>query len=71
MFQIQEWDYLDFWHTTEKISYMVVEEGTHELSDGTWIEAGKTFGGKKWQGVEFAAPFEKAPIVISQITTQS
>jgi hypothetical protein len=44
---------------------MVVEEGTHELSDGTWIEAGKTMGGKKWSNVELEAPFEKAPIIIS------
>jgi hypothetical protein len=50
--------YLDFWHTTEKISYMIAEEGTHELSDGTWIEAGITKGAKSWSDVEFRAPFE-------------
>jgi len=44
---------------------MIVEEGTHELSDGTWVEAGITNGGKKWSNVEFNAPFEKAPIVLS------
>jgi hypothetical protein len=40
--QMQEWSYLDGPHTTETISYMIVEEGQHTLYDGTLIEAGKT-----------------------------
>jgi hypothetical protein len=27
---------------------MIVEEGVHQLSDGTFIEAGKTMVNKKW-----------------------
>jgi hypothetical protein len=41
--------YLDIKHTTETLSYMVVERGIHELSDGTWVEAGHAKKiGKKW-----------------------
>jgi len=48
---------------------MIVEEGTHRLNDGTWIEAGKVVSGSEWVNVKFDAEFKKAPIVISQITT--
>jgi hypothetical protein len=37
---IQEWDYLDGPHTTESLSYMVVEAGRHNMPDGTQYEAG-------------------------------
>jgi len=46
--------YLDIVHTTETVSYMVVERGIHELSDGTWVEAGhKKNIGKKWKTIKF------------------
>ena len=32
--QIQEWSYLDTWHTTEEISWMVVEAGHYTFPDG-------------------------------------
>lgn len=38
--QIQEWDYLDGPHTTESLSWMVVEAGHHQMPDGTWYDAG-------------------------------
>ncbi|WP_156783706.1 hypothetical protein [Synechococcus sp. WH 7805] len=38
--RLQEPNYKDGYHTNETISYMVVEEGTWELSDGTKLEAG-------------------------------
>ncbi|MFC1758347.1 cadherin domain-containing protein [Planctomycetota bacterium] len=40
--QIDEWDYLDGVHGSETASYMVMEAGTHTLSDGTRLVAGKT-----------------------------
>ena len=39
--QIDEWDYLDGVHGTETASYMVIEAGTHTLSNGTRLVAGK------------------------------
>jgi hypothetical protein len=69
-FQFQEWTYLDFTHAKESISYMIVEDGVHQLSDGTFIEAGKTMVNKKWVKVQFDADFKRAPNVFTQITTQ-
>jgi hypothetical protein len=67
--QMQEWSYLDGPHTKETISYMVVEEGSHQLYDGTQIEAGKT-NVRSAKVVRYKSKFDKAPIVFSQITTQ-
>jgi hypothetical protein len=66
---MQEWQYLDGPHTKETISYMVVEEGEHQLYDGTWIMAGSkpVRGGSV---VRFSKKFAKAPIVFTQLTTQ-
>ncbi len=36
---IQEWLYLDVWHVTEDISYMVVEAGHYKIGDHEY-EAG-------------------------------
>jgi hypothetical protein len=52
-FNIQEWAYLDGAHMKESISYMIVEEGVHQLKDGTWVEAGKIVGGSEWNNVKF------------------
>jgi hypothetical protein len=35
LIRIQEWDYLDGWHTQETVSYIVMERGTHLLDNGT------------------------------------
>jgi hypothetical protein len=69
-FQFQEWTYLDGPHTKESVSYMIVEEGVHQLNDGTFIEAGKTMVYNRWAKVEFDAEFKRAPNVFSQITSQ-
>jgi hypothetical protein len=64
-FQIQEWIYLDGKHNLESVSYMIVEEGEHQLNDGTWIEAGKAVVGSEWVDVKFDADFTKKPVVFS------
>lgn len=67
---MQEWEYLDIVHTTETVSYMVVERGIHELSDGTWIEAGHAQKIKKrWTRVKFEHKFTETPVVLTQIST--
>jgi len=38
--RVQEWDYLDGVHAWETVSYVVMERGSHFLSDGTQVEAG-------------------------------
>jgi hypothetical protein len=67
---MQEWSYLDQAHTTETVSYMVAEEGSWKLPDGTWFEAGKAAGTSKWKTVKFVHKFTKTPVVFTQITTQ-
>jgi hypothetical protein len=57
--QIQEWTYLDFVHTKETVSYMIVEEGTHKLKDGTLIQAGKTIGSRNIKSINLARDFKK------------
>jgi hypothetical protein len=70
--QMQEWSYLDGPHTKETVSFMVVESGAHKLPDGSWVVAGAGTKNVKRQSkiVKFAADFDKAPVVFSQITTQ-
>jgi serralysin len=58
--------YLDIVHTTETVSYMVIERGIHELSDGTWVEAGHAKNiGKKWKRIKFTHKFDSKPVVLT------
>jgi hypothetical protein len=49
---------------------MIVEDGVHQLSDGTFVEAGKTIVKNKWVKIDFEAEFKRAPNVFTQITSQ-
>lgn len=68
-FRIEEWSYLDGSHGPEQIRYMVVESGTHELSDGTRVEAGTTTGNHQFTDVSFDHMFDLAPVSFSQCQT--
>jgi hypothetical protein len=68
-FQIDEWDYLDESHTSEAVSWMVVEAGEHTLAGGTVIKAGKVSAGNTWKAVSFPSAFAAAPVVFSQVAT--
>jgi hypothetical protein len=63
--RIQEWLYLDQWHTVENVSYMVVEAGEHILPDGTMWQAGTYAldGTLKWKQVTFPGSFLDKPLV--------
>ncbi|RKT47461.1 PKD domain-containing protein [Thiocapsa rosea] len=69
--RVQRWDYLDDAHELELVSYLVVERGLHELSDGTLIEAGSLETGvtQAFQRQSFGAPFEEAPVVFAAVTS--
>jgi hypothetical protein len=67
--QIQEWAYLDGPHTTENLSYMVVEAGHHQMNDGTWYDAGHVSVDDPFQEVPFHGAFDAQPVVFSQIMT--
>jgi hypothetical protein len=66
---IQEWDYLDGWHTTETASYIVMERGSYTLEDGTKVEAGRFDTNKtgSFGGVSFSQAFNQVPVVVSAV----
>jgi metal-dependent HD superfamily phosphatase/phosphodiesterase len=67
-FQIDEWDYLDGGHATETIGYLVLEAGSHTLTDGTKMVAGKTTANHKWRNVSLS-DFDNTPVVLAQVTS--
>jgi PKD repeat protein len=69
--RLQEWDYLDGWHANEKVGYVVVERGSHQLPNGAWLEADEipVGTGNSWQAGSFLAPFATTPIVLTSVAT--
>ncbi len=69
--QIDEWDYLDGVHGTEKISWLAIASGTHTLDNGVVIQAGLTTATNQNNvNVVFNTPFTgSAPVVVSQVMT--
>jgi len=69
--RIQEWDYLNGIHTTENVSYIVMERGIYILEDGTKVEAGRfdtdATGSFGWSG--FSQTFNQVPVVTSSISS--
>ncbi|WP_298545598.1 glycosyl hydrolase family 28-related protein [uncultured Aquimarina sp.] len=67
-YQIDEWDYLDGAHITESLSYMVLESGTHKLTNGKMIMAGKVVQGLNhtWKVIDFPMAFPSTPVVLTQ-----
>ncbi|MBC2717812.1 MAG: DNRLRE domain-containing protein [Desulfobacteraceae bacterium] len=68
--RIQEWDYMDGDHDFETVSYIVMEEGRHELPNGINVEAG-IFEANCWKKVKFNQTFNQIPVVISGVTTEN
>jgi RHS repeat-associated protein len=66
-------------HTTEAVSYLVLEAGSWQLPDGTLLEAGKvdtsaTVGknvSNVWEQVSFHQLHSAAPAVVSQVQTEN
>ena len=70
-FQIDEWDYLDGGHTTETMSYLVMDAGAFELADGTRVEVGKVLVNQSFTPVTISQTFARAPVVLSQSQTSN
>ncbi|TNF68046.1 MAG: tandem-95 repeat protein, partial [Gammaproteobacteria bacterium] len=72
-----EADNMDGVHTTETVSYIVLEEGIWELPDGSKIEIGtydtsNVIGSSSdFESVSFSNDFDESPIVFSQIQTSN
>jgi hypothetical protein len=66
----QEWEYLDGMHQEERVFYMVVEAGTHDLG-GLVVEAGKLMSGPaaEWMRIDLHAGFTDSPAVFSAVGT--
>ena len=70
--RIEEWKYLDGWHTKESVGYVVVESGVHTLPDGSILAAGVNPAvNHRWENVSFGHDFDNAPIVLSQTTSRA
>ena len=70
---------LDGSHTTETLSYLVVEAGFWRLPNGALLQAGTvstnaTVGRlvtNQWQSINFGTPFTGSPVVLSQVQTNN
>ena len=68
--QVDEWDYLDGAHeATEDVAWLVVEAGSHQLTDGRRLEAGQTTAAGTFANVGFSAPFVSPPAVLTQVAS--
>ena len=76
-FQIrfQEWDYLDGWHTSERIHCIVIDRGTYDLGGGKKLIADRFLTNKtnvnlpRW--VAFPEAFSETPVVLTQVQSYS
>ncbi len=67
-FQIRlaEWNYQDGNHVRETVPYIVIEQGTHLLQDGTVISAGtQSANSTEMQSVAFDSAFDQSPLVLA------
>ena len=69
--RVQEWEYLDGEHIMERVGYMVIERGLHQLPDGNWIEADRLEmgGADGYLFSGFNAPFMAVPVVVSSVSS--
>lgn len=53
-------------HTTETMSYLVVDRGVHTLSDGSIVEAGSFEGLKdSFKFIKFSREFNHVPVILA------
>jgi len=62
--QIDEWAYLDGWHTEESVPWLAVEAGTHTVAGAT-LEAGTADVGSDFTSVSLSSEFSETPVVVS------
>ena len=69
--RVQEWDYLDDRHALERVSYMVVERGRHQLPNGDWIVAEQlTSATMGFTQSSFGHAFQATPVVIASVASE-
>ena len=69
--RLQEWEYLDGVHWPETVSYLVMEQGSYILNDGTRIEVGtfETNRTSSYENITFEQPFQTVPVVMAAISS--
>lgn len=78
-FHVEEAPNHDGSHTTETVSYVVLETGSWRLANGSELEVGKVSTGAtvgrnvsgSFARVDFATPFAGIPVVFSQVQTRN
>ena len=69
-----------FHNAPEKVNYLVLEAGIHQLGDGTLLEVGRvdtaaTIGKSnqlnEWENIRFHTNFKGSPVVLSQIQSKN
>ena len=72
-YQLEEWAYLapGIHGAREQVSWIAVERGTHVLSDGAIIEAGRLDIDDDTFDIDFSADFPAAPSVIGQVADEA
>ena len=63
------WSYQRTSHGTETISYLVMEQGSHALADGSRIEAGSFTGSTGLSTVALKSSFTRTPVLLTAITS--
>ncbi|MGK7957004.1 MAG: Calx-beta domain-containing protein, partial [Crocosphaera sp.] len=62
-------------HTTESFSFLVVEQGIWELSDGSIMEVGNVktdaITTSNWEDINFNHDFSDTPVVLTQVQTNN
>ncbi|MCD6388074.1 MAG: cadherin-like domain-containing protein [Desulfobulbaceae bacterium] len=71
--RLQNWDYLADDHGDETISFVAVERGSFEMSDGTLVEAGsfETDKTDKFIQISLAEPCNVVPVIAASIITNN
>ena len=72
--QMDDWDYLGAAHSTELVSYMVIESGRYKLDDGTIVVAGNQTGQTHaWQTYDLGTAFDglDTPLVLANVVTRN
>jgi PKD repeat protein len=71
--RVQEWDYDDGVHELETVTYIAIERGRHQLSNGTWLEADSmsVVGSRELQTQGFTGSFDTIPIVIAAVVSDN
>lgn len=69
--KLQEYGYLDGRHVRETVNYLVMEEGSHTLPNGTHLEAGRfeVQGNGEFSVRELQQPFNTTPVIVTSVTS--